>query len=477
MTNVTDNLSGPFDLNRLGRILEEKLFIEMKRYLLDPDLNKIRNKNVKEKNESVAVSQGENLLIYEDELKEVMNSSYVYLLYVSEYSFDKKTPVTLNLKSVFKDEKNLKNKKEGVRSNFDEYRLTLGAGAVLYRLNIDKDGQAKMVFVKRIYKTFVTSEKVALNVSKDKNSLTLLETNLQKGLIVSFLRHVKTKLLKKDPFLLTGQVVSIDAQTYTLNVGNNEGVLKDDLFYLMEEHESDKGGELIPVGLLNISSIGVDQSKAVWRWGETTTIGTKILEKVQRKINLDFSIGQGIFDGKKDNLTSSNGTKYAFLGKGSSVYNIVINGHFNLVDYLNISQFYLTLKGTARFVSRTDESKLDASVSGGVSLGGGVMKKFLFGRGALRLSLGLDKYFSRVTGIKTKLSEFNFTNHRIEFYMGYVGVGYELMIRPSWGIFFDGTYGLGGSSVTLLSKGVSSRVSLGGNISELAYKFGIFKHF
>jgi hypothetical protein len=329
------------------------------------------------------------------QLEAILNSGFFYIPYADLYR-----------RSIERGFREVKNDKGKVirRIPLTEYTHSLQLGLLWYKLNVDRNNKASVVFVGTAQgwkdEPIVRSqthegETVEGNKIDDDGTE---DYNAFKAAVDVSCFNIQLETKKMEAFMLVGEITEATFFGVTLNLGNKEGVGLDDTYWV-EEFEESATGEIVKNkrGFVKIREVG-DNTKDENATSYAQTItglnysqGLTVAELPMLGVNA--LIGFGTFPVtvspilRTDNLIKEAPNFYAKIkSESNTAYGATLSLQTDLANTTKISELWGHLGGAVGITSidgtilttNGDSVDIGASITGYVNLG--IAKKFYFRR-------------------------------------------------------------------------------------------------
>jgi hypothetical protein len=330
------------------------------------------------------------------QLEAILNSGFFYIPYADSYR-----------RSIERGFREVKNDKGKVirRIPLTEYTHSLQLGLLWYKLNVDRNNKASVVFVGAAQgwkdEPIVRSE-THEDETFDGNKIDddgTEDYNAFKAAVDVSCFNIQLETKKMEAFKLTGEISEATFFGVTLNLGNKEGVGLDDTYWV-EEFEESATGEIVKNkrGFVKIREVGDNKrdenatSYAQTITGSNYSQGLTVTELPMLGINA--LIGFGTFPVtispivKTDNFMTQAPNFYAKIkSESNTAYGASLSFQTDLANATRLSELWghiggaigiTSIDGTIFTNNGSDSSDIGASLTGYVNLG--VLKKFYFRR-------------------------------------------------------------------------------------------------
>jgi hypothetical protein len=330
------------------------------------------------------------------QLEAILNSGFFYIPYADSYR-----------RSIERGFREVKNDKGKVirRIPLTEYTHSLQLGLLWYKLNVDRNNKASVVFVGAAQgwkdEPIVRSE-THEDETFDGNKIDddgTEDYNAFKAAVDVSCFNIQLETKKMEAFKLTGEISEATFFGVTLNLGNKEGVGLDDTYWV-EEFEESATGEIVKNkrGFVKIREVGDNKrdenatSYAQTITGSNYSQGLTVTELPMLGINA--LIGFGTFPVtispivKTDNFMTQAPNFYAKIkSESNTAYGASLSFQTDLANATRLPELWghiggaigiTSIDGTIFTNNGSDSSDIGASLTGYVNLG--VLKKFYFRR-------------------------------------------------------------------------------------------------
>jgi hypothetical protein len=330
------------------------------------------------------------------QLEAILNSGFFYIPYADSYR-----------RSVERGFREVKNDKGKVirRIPLTEYAHSLQLGLLWYKLNVDRNNKASVVFVgaaqgwkgEPIVRS-ETHEDETLEGNKIDDDGTK-DYNAFKAAVDVSCFNIQLETKKMEAFRLIGEISEATFFGVTLNLGNKEGVGLDDTYWV-EEFEESATGEIVKNkrGFVKIREVGDNKrdetatSYAQTITGSDYSQGLSLTELPLLGIN--GLVGFGTFPvtispivKTKDFMKEAPNFYAKINSESNSAYGATLSFQTDLANTAKISEFWAhvggaigvtSIDGKIFAYSGADSIDIGASLTGYVNLG--LIKKFYFRR-------------------------------------------------------------------------------------------------
>ena len=349
----------------LSKILEETISKKILSILNDPEIVNQRMENLKDESDyqSFAYTKGKSSGLNKDQLKNLMNSAYIYLPFISSARSYTKTKKVIIPKEEQKKKKKPKRNNNNKADTLDvvyQYSVEIDGGIIWWKMFVSEEG---LVSIKKI-NTSTTSASSSYDPSS-KNAKTLYnsfsfgnqkwkttpEQYIQNDAMLAFIKNLGVKTKEIRDFKLSSQIIEANNKTYGIQIGRKEGIHLDDGFYIMELEENSEGLEIEKVkGFARVIKTGNNINNSYNLTYIKQVIGSKvsegsfILEHPRLGIQTTFSLGtiSGVSI-KPSHINLPN--KESFI---SEEINDLLNSKFtfsyNLAPIINSTQTFLEME-------------------------------------------------------------------------------------------------------------------------------------
>ncbi len=331
------------------------------------------------------------------QLEAILNSGFFYIPYADSYS--------RKIERGFREVKNDKGKVIR-RIPLTEYSHSLQLGLLWYKLNVDRNNKASVVFVggaqgwkdEPIVRSEMHEDETFEGKKIDDDGTE--DYNAFKAAVDVSCFNIQLETKKMEAFRLVGEVSEATYFGVTLNLGNKEGVGLDDTYWV-EEFEESATGEIVKDkrGFVKIREVGDNKrdenatSYAQTITGSNYSQGLTVTELPL--LGLNGLVGFGRFPvtiSQFDNTNSwfmKQGTNFAakINSESKSAYGATLSLETDLANATKITELWAHIGGAIGITSidgRIFTSDISDSVDIGASLTGyvnlGIVKKFYFRR-------------------------------------------------------------------------------------------------
>jgi hypothetical protein len=330
------------------------------------------------------------------QLEAILNSGFFYIPYADSYR--------RSIQHGFREVKNDKGKVVR-RIPLTEYTHSLQLGLLWYKLNVDRNNKASVVFVgaaqgwkgEPIVRS-ETHEDETLEGNKIDDEGTE-DYNAFKAAVDVSCFNIQLETKKMEAFMLIGEISEATFFGVTLNLGNKEGVGLDDTYWV-EEFEESASGEIVKNkrGFVKIREVGDNKrdenatSYAQTITGSNYSQGLTLTELPM--LGLNALIGFGTFPVtispivRTDSLMKQAPNFYAKIkSESNTAYGASLSFQTDLANATKISELWghiggavgiTSIDGTIFTNNGLDSADIGASLTGYVNFG--IIKKFYFRR-------------------------------------------------------------------------------------------------
>ena len=270
-------VSSNVTVESLGEIVNSVYASEIQKLLTDPELQKARIEQFKEKNTyTFEFGKGKSYSVTASDLEALFSSAFFYIPYIRDVRF---------LKSYYVKKVDDKKKK------MKEISLGIDAGIIWYQIKILPNKAVKVEYVETLTSSTFDSQAKAISYSDDTIINDLISDSL-----VTIGTNFSYKIKNMAVFNIKGRIDSANKNSLYLELSEKEGVAVDDYFWIMEDYESEDGYKSKKVGLSYVSNFVSDQdkvtvSKATQIFGNHHHVGSWVKESPRYGAALKINLG------------------------------------------------------------------------------------------------------------------------------------------------------------------------------------------
>ncbi len=270
-------VSSNVTVESLGEIVNSVYASEIQKLLTDPELQKARIEQFKEKNTyTFEFGKGKSYSVTASDLEALFSSSFFYIPYIRDVRFSKSYYV-----------KKVDDKKKKMK----EISLGIDAGIIWYQIKILPNKAVKVEYVETFTSSTFDSQAKAISYSDD-----IIITDLISGSLTTLGTNFSYKIKNMSVFNIKGRIDSVNKNSLYLELSEKEGVSVDDYFWIMEDYESEDGYKSKKVGLSYVSDFVSDQgkvtvSKATQIFGNNHHVGSWVKESPRYGAALKINLG------------------------------------------------------------------------------------------------------------------------------------------------------------------------------------------
>tara|TARA_Y100000591_G_scaffold292308_1_gene279437 strand:+ start:142 stop:1782 length:1641 start_codon:yes stop_codon:yes gene_type:complete len=270
-------VSSNVTVESLGEIVNSVYASEIQKLLTDPELQKARIEQFKEKNTyTFEFGKGKSYSVTASDLEALFSSAFFYIPYIRDVRFSKSYYV-----------KKVDDKKKKMK----EISLGIDAGIIWYQIKILPNKAVKVDYVETLTSTTFDSQAKAISYSDD-----TIINDLISGSLTTLGTNFSYKIKNMAVFNIKGRIDSVNKNSLYLELSEKEGVAVDDYFWIMEDYESEDGYKSKKVGLSYVSDFVADQgkvtvSKATQIFGNNHHVGSWVKESPRYGAALKINLG------------------------------------------------------------------------------------------------------------------------------------------------------------------------------------------
>ena len=396
------------------------------------------------------------------QLEAILNSGFFYIPFVDAYN--------LRVEKGFREVKNDKGKVIR-RIPLTEYIHSIQMGLLWYKLNVDRNNNATVVFVGAaegwkgdpIVRSAIHEDETFEGKRIDDDGSTDFDAFKSAVDVSGF--NIQTETKKMEAFTLTGEVTEPTLFGVKLNLGNKEGVGLDDTYWI-EEYEETATGTVVKQkrGFVKIREIGDNNrdetatSYAQTITGSNYSQGLSVTELPLLGVNGVIALGTfpvtiSTFNNRANGF---NMTRHDFSAvvntESKSAYGASVSFQTDLANTTRISEFWGHIGGAIGITSvdgkflylyngSPDSTDIGASLTGYVNAG--VLKKFYFRRFGILFGADVKYALTRFSVSGDDGNTYKLTNGNL----GVDGrVGLEVYVNPVLSVGGGAEYNVFGTS-------------------------------
>ncbi len=350
------------------------------------------------------------------EINQVMNSAYIYLPVISNYT---------------------------VVESKGRYSSKVNVGVVWYKVEVNDGTVSVKLFKSMMQKAIGMANKKGLGIRKSRGGYT---TEAHESMISVAVQSLQVAMKQISAFSLSGQVMEKSFFSVGIDIGEEEGVTLDDKYLLIQQRE-ESNGEIIDdeigwVVITDVADTASGKSKNGYITQASIVSGSPLQGDVIReypRMPLDLFFGWRQYAGKLEVEQNNSPLVEASAG-------IFVEGHYNIGRGMGMNRLFLSL-GAGYAFSQSDtldryteeideESPLVTIANYDVSL----IKKWSVNRFALKFQGGVS-----VGGIYITTAEETYSAHGVS---AFGAGGIELALFPSLALSGMARYDIGGGTAT-----------------------------
>lgn len=415
-----DQVQG-LDFEAFARILERTVGKMISELLLDPELQEARREGLEEESARIrlARTKGKDFGLTEEQLFALMNSAYVYFPYITAANWQREE---------------------------NDIKYNIKGGIVWYQVQIDAQGEVKMVMVESGSAEGEGNASVGssgyntFNFAGTKYNTTPYEYAMFSGM-QAWTNNLSIIMRRIPDFSLSAQILQKKSRTrFTSSLGLKDGVYLDDGFYVVEHYET-AGGEIkkkrIGYGRLiknvdNRKGKNPDQySEIRMHWGKGILPGAELEEYplmgsgvvVSPAVSFDMYVPAAALNYPHSWYSGLMVTEDIDFAVG-----VDIDFFYNLAPIIGFTQTFFKLDMGLNLIPVVYSSPDDSSMfTYLITLYPGLSKKFWVGRGGIGFTanLGMNLLNSDYTNGDEEY------NTKIMSLGAKVGVDYHYMFSPT----------------------------------------------
>ncbi len=270
-------VSSNVTVESLGEIVNSVYASEIQKLLTDPELQKARIEQFKEKNTyTFEFGKGKSYSVTASDLEALFSSAFFYIPYIRDVRFSKSYYV-----------KKVDDKKKKMK----DISLGIDAGIIWYQIKILPNKTVKVEYVETLTSATFDSQAKAISYSDD-----TIINDLISGSLTTLGTNFSYKIKNMAVFNIKGRIDSVNKNSLYLELSEKEGVAVDDYFWIMEDYESGDGYKSKKVGLSYVSDFVSDQgkvtvSKATQIFGNNHHVGSWVKESPRYGAALKINLG------------------------------------------------------------------------------------------------------------------------------------------------------------------------------------------
>ena len=392
------------------------------------------------------------------QLEAILNSGFFYIPYVDSHH--------RTIEHGFREVKNDKGKVIR-RIPLTEYTHSLQLGLFWYKLNVDRNNKASVVFVGTA-QGWNDEPTVRSGIHEDEtfdgNRIDddgTEDFNAFKAAVDVSCNNIQLETKKMEAFRLVGETTDATFFGVKLNLGSKEGVGLDDAYWV-EEFEESVTGDIVKNkrGFVKIREVGDNKkdenatSYAQTITGSNYSQGLTMTEIPMLGVNA--LIGGGTFPVtvspvlRTDDLMKTAPNFYAKIkSESNTAYGATLSLQTDLANATNISELWAQIGGAVGitsldgkiFSSNGDSTDIGASLTGNLNLG--IIKKFYFRRFGLLFQADVKFAETRVSVTDKDFNTYKLTHDNL----GLDGkAGIEVYVSPVLSIGGSAEYNIFGVS-------------------------------
>ena len=300
---------------------------------------------------SLVSTKGKSIDVTIKDIKRFMNSSFFYFPYIDNASLKKEIFTYKNF-----DNEKVKKKR---------FTYKLSGGLIWFQLKADQSGQYFFENIDILTQSQTSVETVDID---DSDSATVAKLKKRSWGYHAKLLAYKTSLLKY--FRVYGDILSQNGRYFDLDISNAQGVKRDDYYFGMENFEDENGTVSEPekVSLIRVTTLknkdnNTTSVRGVHTLGSMGSMPSWVLE--DPRLNIEGSLGFARVSNFQISPSDTDIGQPIISKPITNALCLNYNAQYNLVEFTNTSQFFITLDG---FLGMTEsESSLFASIFIGVT--------------------------------------------------------------------------------------------------------------
>ncbi len=264
-------------IESLGVLVKEFYADEIQSLLSNPDIQKARINQFKEKNEyTFEFGKGKSYSVTDQDLETLFSSAFFYIPYIRDTRYGKE----FFIKKIDDTEKKMK-----------RISVSVDAGIIWYQIKVLPNQELKVDLVEQLgARSYHTHDESVYGNDVDIINRLLLDCLKEIGNEFSY------KIKNMSVFNLHGHINSASNNSLLISLNANDGVLVDDYFWIMEDYQSDHGYQSKQVGLTFVSHFVNDHgtlplSKATQIFGDKYHVGSWVKESPRYGVSLQLNLG------------------------------------------------------------------------------------------------------------------------------------------------------------------------------------------
>lgn len=457
--------------NSIANLLQETVGEEILGILNDPEIMQARGLALRDESawQTFASTKARSLGLTTDELETLMNSSYIYLPFITKIELTDREPIGRALLSEIMP-----------AADADNHYVYIEGGIVWFSVNVNPQGEVSIKELLAVSASAHGSREKGDSGTFRFGNETWSLSDTQYALYdatQAWVRNLGVKTKEIPEFILTANIVeALPRKRYSLDIGKREGVYVDDIYQLLEVRLNEQGQEeLKPVGYTRVVKVG-DNREESYNYSTANQLlgreqGVGIVAREYPRVGYDLKVRLGATQGL--NLTLQEVPGLSFFSQtdieNSTDFQLVYA--YNLAPITGRSQSFLDLDlriGFPEYTRRTTGQRTIDNVS--ILLGQaylGYTKKYWFGgrhNVGFNLGGGLDFLTYKV--------EYTIWDEDLTMYTigGKFGLDYEFLITPALSFGIGGGYKV--TTEPFFFEYKINNVSWGGTVSDVDMGLG-----
>lgn len=451
------NAKSTINATIIAQLLEETVGQQMLEILNDPEIMQNRGLALRDEAawQTFAATKARSIGLTVEELEILLNSSYLYLPFISRIELTDRRPAARALLAEFMP-----------AADSDDIFVYIDGGIVWFSVNVSPDGAVSISTLRAISASAHGSQEKGRTATFQFGNDTWRLNDSQYALYdatQAWVRNLAVLTQEIPEFQLRGTVREVlPRRNYSLDIGRREGVHVDDIYQLFEVRFDEMGNEsLHSVGFSRITSVG-DNREEQFQFSNARQLlgrrqGVGIIAKEYPRVGYDFRLKFGRTIGM-DISRSQDPQGFDFMqwlsGDINESFDVHITYSYNLARITGKSQRFLDLDLRIGFpIFEPDPAYADTRINpilGSAYLG--YTRKFWFaGRQNLGIGVGVgtDMFTYKVdalffdesltlfaVGAKANLDYEILITPALSFN---VGAGYRVSTEPFWAQYkFEG---------------------------------------
>ncbi len=422
------NAKTHIDENVIARLLEETVGAEMLNILNDPELMEARGLALRDESawQTFAATKARSIGLTVEELEILMNSSYLYLPFITRIELTDRQPAGRAILAEFMP-----------AADSDDIYVYIDGGIVWFSVNVSPDGGVSISELQSISASAYGSQRKGRTATFQFGNDTWRLNDSQYALYdatQAWVRNLGVATQEISDFQLRATIrETLPRRHYSLDIGRREGVYVDDIFELFEVRLDEVGNEsLHSVGHARIVKVG-DNREESFQFSTARQLmgrqqGVGIVAKEYPRVGYDFRLKFGRTTGM--DIKPAPGFMQWLSGEINESFDVHLIYSYNLARITGRSQRFLDLDlriGFPIFDPDPEFSNTNINPILGSAYLGYTRKMWFTGRQNLGISIGggTDMFTYKVESLF-------FDESLTLFALGLKGnVDYEILITPA----------------------------------------------